>query len=84
MRVKRYEAESMQEAIMKVRAELGRDAVILHSKKFRRGGAFGLFGRPMFEVIAAIDLVSESGASSGRTAERSQSTLVTAERELAV
>lgn len=62
MRVKRYEAESMQEAIMKVRAELGREAVILHSKKFRRGGAFGLFGRPMFEVIAAVELPGESEA----------------------
>jgi flagellar biosynthesis protein FlhF len=56
MRVKRYEAESMQEAIMKVRAEFGRDAVILHSKKFRRGGAFGLFGRQVYEVIAGLNL----------------------------
>lgn len=70
MRVKRYEAESMQEAIMKVRAELGRDAVILHSKKFRRGGAFGLFGRPMFEVIAAVDLPGESGAEQRKPVER--------------
>lgn len=52
----------MQEAIVKVRAELGRDAVILHSKKFRRGGAFGLFGRPRYEVIAAIDLPGEAEA----------------------
>lgn len=48
---------------MKVRAELGRDAVILHSKKFRRGGAFGLFGRQMFEVIAAVEVAGEGAAS---------------------
>lgn len=74
----------MQEAIMKVRAELGRDAVILHSKKFRRGGAFGLFGRPMYEVIAAVDLVTEAGAQKARPAERTQSAAVVNERELAV
>ena len=45
----------MQEAIMMVKAELGREAVILHSKKIRKGGFFGLFGRPAFEVIAAIN-----------------------------
>ncbi|HHW15030.1 MAG TPA: flagellar biosynthesis protein FlhF, partial [Firmicutes bacterium] len=52
----------MQEAILKVRGELGRDAVILHSKKVRRGGAFGLFGRPVYEVIAAVDLPTEPAA----------------------
>lgn len=45
----------MQEAIMMVKAELGREAVILHSKKIRKGGIFGLFGQPAFEVIAAIN-----------------------------
>ncbi|MDI6870369.1 MAG: flagellar biosynthesis protein FlhF [Bacillota bacterium] len=82
MRVKRYEAESMQEAIMKVRAELGRDAVILHSKKFRRGGAFGLFGRPMYEVIAAVDLPGEAGAKEKQAEEALAR--VTAEGGLAV
>ncbi|MDI3281305.1 MAG: flagellar biosynthesis protein FlhF [Bacillota bacterium] len=55
MKVKRYEAPSIQEAIQKVRSELGRDAVILHARKFKRGGALGLFGREMVEVIAAVD-----------------------------
>lgn len=74
----------MQEAIMKVRAELGRDAVILHSKKFRRGGAFGLFGRPMFEVIAAIDLVTESGGQKARPAEKVQTETTLSESGVAV
>lgn len=65
MRVKRYEAGSMQEAILKVRGELGRDAVILHSKKVHQGGPFGLFGRPVYEVIAAVDL--PAGAAEERT-----------------
>lgn len=54
MKVKRYEARTMQEAIMMVKAEMGGDAVILHSKKIRKGGFFGLFGKPAFEVVAAI------------------------------
>lgn len=54
MKVKRYEARTMQEAIMMVKSEMGGDAVILHSKKIRKGGFFGLFGKPAFEVVAAI------------------------------
>lgn len=45
----------MQEAIQQVKKELGRDAVILHARKFKKGGAFGLFGREAVEVIAAVD-----------------------------
>lgn len=44
----------MQEAIMMVKAELGREAIILHSKKIKKG-VFGLFGKPAVEVIAAIN-----------------------------
>ncbi|MBO8127491.1 MAG: flagellar biosynthesis protein FlhF, partial [Firmicutes bacterium] len=46
---------TMQEAIMMVKAELGREAIILHSKKIKKGGLFGLFGKPVFEVIAAVN-----------------------------
>ena len=55
MRVKRYVADSMQEAISRVKAEFGKDAVILHTKKLRRGGLFGLLGRTKVEVIAAVE-----------------------------
>jgi flagellar biosynthetic protein FlhF len=55
MRVKRYVADSMQEAISRVKADFGKDAVILHTKRLRRGGLFGLLGRTKVEVIAAAE-----------------------------
>lgn len=45
MQVKRYEAQSTKEAIEKIKADLGPDAIILSSKKLNGG----------FEVIAARD-----------------------------
>lgn len=69
---------------MKVRAELGRDAVILHSKKFRRGGAFGLFGRPMFEVIAAVEVAGETGERERRKEPQERVGVVAAESGVAV
>lgn len=55
MRVKRFVADSMQEAIALVKADFGKDAVILHTKKIRRDGLLGLLGRSRVEVIAAVD-----------------------------
>jgi len=55
VRVKRYTAATMQEAIEQIRHDLGSEAVILHSRKIGRGGVMGLLGKPMIEVTAAID-----------------------------
>ncbi|MGE6753095.1 flagellar biosynthesis protein FlhF [Rossellomorea sp. NPDC071047] len=60
MKVKKYVAPSMNEAMKKVRAELGDDAVILNSKVAFTGGFMGLFKKKMIEVIAAIDPEVES------------------------
>lgn len=54
MKPKTYIAPSMSEALADVKHELGRDAVILHTRSFRQGGLFGLFGgRAVWEVTAA-------------------------------
>ncbi|MDN5293812.1 MAG: flagellar biosynthesis protein FlhF [Eubacteriales bacterium] len=55
MRIKRYVATSLQEAMLKIKKDLGSDAVIIHTRKFRQGGFFGLFGRTMVEVTAAVE-----------------------------
>ena len=55
MRVKRYVADSIQEAITRVKNDLGRNAIILHTKPFKEGGFLGFFCRRRFEVIAAVD-----------------------------
>ncbi len=45
----------MKEALSKVKAEMGRHAVILNTNKVKSGSAFGLFSRPLIEVTAALD-----------------------------
>ncbi|MFB3925559.1 MAG: flagellar biosynthesis protein FlhF [Syntrophales bacterium] len=49
MQIKRYEASSVQEALTKIRKDLGQDAVILSTKRLRRGKI------PFIEVTAARD-----------------------------
>ncbi|MFF2499189.1 flagellar biosynthesis protein FlhF [Peribacillus sp. NPDC058075] len=59
MKVKKYLAPSMNEAMKRIRAELGSDAVILSSKAVYNGGFLGLFKKRNIEVIAAIDPVPQ-------------------------
>lgn len=55
MRIRRFEAASVQEALHKVRAELGPEAVILYTKKVRRGGFLGMGGSDVAEITAGLD-----------------------------
>jgi flagellar biosynthesis GTPase FlhF len=56
MRIKKYEAYTLQEALARIKKDFGPEAVILHTKKYKKGGVFGLFGREMTEVTAGIDI----------------------------
>ena len=54
MNPKTYRASTMSEALAEVKHDLGRDAVILHTRSYRWGGLLGLFGgEPTWEVTAA-------------------------------
>ena len=64
MKIKRYEASSIQEAIIKIKNDLGEQAILLSSKRLRGGR------NPLFELTAAADEVQ---------AERRSSTLPRAE-----
>lgn len=55
MKIKKYNATTMVEAMTQIKTELGHDAVILNSKVLFTGGFMGFFKKKSFEVIAAID-----------------------------
>ncbi|MBU5594976.1 flagellar biosynthesis protein FlhF [Amphibacillus sp. MSJ-3] len=55
MKVRKYIAPSMPEALEKVRNEFGEDAVILSSKVIYTGGFLGLFKKRNIEVVAAYE-----------------------------
>jgi flagellar biosynthesis protein FlhF len=54
-KVKKYRAQDMQDALAQIKADLGSDAIILQSQKTKDGGVFGMFGKPVWEVVAASD-----------------------------
>lgn len=56
MKYKTYEAITLQQAILKMTIDLGKDALLVSHRNIRRGGIFGLFGKKMVEVTAAVPI----------------------------
>ena len=54
MIIKRYLVNNMNEAMTRIRYELGMDAVIISQRKIRKPGISGFFSK-IIEVTAAVD-----------------------------
>lgn len=55
MKVKRYVVDTMPDAMLSIRTELGSDAVILSTKEIKIGGFMGMFRKKKIEVVAAVE-----------------------------
>lgn len=64
MKMKKYTAPSIAEAMKLVRADLGEDAVIINSKVVVTKKMFGLIKQKNFEVLAGLDQVELKTSSS--------------------
>lgn len=62
MQIKRYEARSIREAMEKIKADLGPDAIVLSSKRLKNGK------NPLLEVVAGRD-EAETGIKVGKMPE---------------
>lgn len=55
MIVKKFQAETETEAILKAKDELGSGAVVLNVKTLKQRGVFRLFKKDVVEVTAALE-----------------------------
>lgn len=62
MRIKTFEAPTMQEALALAKMEFGENAVVLNTKHVKTGGVLGLGGSGRVELMAAADDDAESFA----------------------
>jgi len=60
MIIKRYMVNSMNEAMTRIRYELGKEAVIISQRKIRRPGIKGFFSKKIIEVTAAVENVKKA------------------------
>lgn len=55
MKIKKYTGQTTHEAMLKMKKELGQDAIILNTKTVRKKGIIGFFQKPIVEVTAAFE-----------------------------
>lgn len=67
MVIKRYIVNNMNEALTRIRYELGKDAVIISQRKIKKPGFFGFFRKKSIEVTAAIDNAKKYEEPSGKS-----------------
>jgi flagellar biosynthesis GTPase FlhF len=56
MNVKTFQGSSIADALVKVKAELGAGAVILHTRSFKRGGIMGVGAKTVVEITAGVNV----------------------------
>ncbi len=56
MNLKTYQADNMAQALARVRRDLGKDAVILNTRTFKKGGFLGIGGKTVVEITATKNL----------------------------
>ena len=47
-----YEGETLSQALLKIKIDLGKDAIIVEHKKIKKGGILGFFGKTIYQVVA--------------------------------
>lgn len=67
MLIKRYVVNNMNEAMTRIRYELGKDAVIISQRKIRKPGLSGFFSKKVIEVTAAVENAKKSDEASLET-----------------
>jgi flagellar biosynthesis protein FlhF len=84
MRIKTFEAPTLQDALDKAREELGENAVVLNTRYVKSGRLLGIRGSSKVELTAAVpsrDTVAEAGGS--RPSQDDKRVIATEERDLA-
>ncbi len=56
MKLKTYHGSTLAEALAQVKRDLGSDAVILHTRSYRRGGVLGFGTKPRVEITASSEV----------------------------
>ncbi len=68
MKVKKYIVNDLKEAMKRIKEDLGNDAIILSTRRVKKGGFLGIGGKTFFEVTAVVE-DKESNSEQSKTRE---------------
>ncbi|PLX33119.1 MAG: flagellar biosynthesis protein FlhF [Clostridiales bacterium] len=80
MIIRNYLVNDMYEAMMKIKQDLGNNAVIVSKRNVRQKGFFGFFRRRLIEVTAATESLEIQGKGIRKRTDESEETKIAAEK----
>ncbi|MGE5473469.1 MAG: flagellar biosynthesis protein FlhF [Ignavibacteriales bacterium] len=83
MKIRRYMGKDKHEAMLKVKMDLGNDAVIVSTRNVRQKGIAGFFKKPLVEMLAALD-DSDKKSSDSKLAENNEGNKSKIEEEIKI
>ena len=66
MIIKKYVVKDINEALARIKYEMGKDAIIISQRKIRKNGFLGLFSGKLIEVTAAVENIEKEAANDVR------------------
>ena len=66
MIIKKYVVKDINEALARIKYEMGKDAIIISQRKIKKNGFLGLFSGKLIEVTAAVENTDKEAANDGR------------------
>lgn len=72
MNLKTFRAKSMAQALAEVKKQLGKDAVILHTRAYRVGAVMGMGGHDEYEITAADATAAAAANARGPSVKQTQ------------
>ncbi len=70
MIIKRYLVKNINEAMTRIKYELGKDAIIISQRKVRKPGLKGLFSGKLIEITAAVESAEDEAKDTELTASK--------------
>ncbi|WP_252255079.1 flagellar biosynthesis protein FlhF [Clostridium sp. ZBS12] len=82
MIIKKYLVSNMNEALTRIRYELGKDAIIISQRKVRKSGIKGFFSGKLIEVTAAVENAVDSKKTNNKKDDKIEDSLSNIKRLL--
>lgn len=67
MKIRKYVGKDAHEAMLKIKMDMGNDAVIISTRRVKQKGIIGFFSKPLIEVLATIDENNDKKTSKTKT-----------------
>jgi len=80
MKIKKYNVSDVKDALKLIKKDLGDEAVILQTRKYKKGGFLGLGSKTMYEITAVAEDIKQERVTYEKKEERKEENWIDSEK----